>query len=308
LCVGVAAIVHIAAIGRLPVWSSFPPLIHPTALFQISVVAAAWFGGTGPGLLAALLATLILPLLVAMNYPLVAGFFDLPRFLGFAITGAPLAGASRSRGEPRPQLRQSEVELRKARDELEIRVLEQTAELRRSQTLLAEAEKLSRTGSFGWKSPTGEVAWSEETFRILGYDRGTKPTVELALQRVHPEDATLVNETIEHAFRERRDFERECRLLMPDGSVKYVQLVARAVSDDSGGVELVGAVMEITERRHAEEALRKAQGRAGACRSSHDDGRADGVDRARNQPAARGNRGRRRRLPALARRVASQAR
>src|SRR4029453_3923258 len=133
--------------------------------------------------------------------------------------------------------RQSEVELRKARDELEIRVLEQTAELRRSQTLLAEAEKLSRTGSVGWKSQAGAGAWSEETFRILGYDPATKPTVELALQRVHPEDATLVNETIEHAFRERRDFERECRLLMPDGSVKYVQLVARAVSDDSGGVE-----------------------------------------------------------------------
>ena len=260
LCVGVAAIVHIAAIGRLPVWSSFPPPIHPTALFQISVVAAAWFGGTGPGLLAALLATLTLPLLVAMNYPLVAGFFDLPRFLGFAITGAAVGWGITFARRAEAALRQSEVELRKARDELEIRVLEQTAELRRSQTLLAEAEKLSRTGSFGWKSPTGEVAWSEETFRILGYDRATKPTVELALQRVHPEDATLVNETIEHAFRERRDFERECRLVMPDGSVKYVQLVARAVRDDSGGVELVGAVMEITDRRHAEEALRKAQG------------------------------------------------
>src|SRR5262249_46966218 len=155
-------------------------------------VAAAWFGGVGPGLVAALLATLTMPLLIAMNYPLVAGFFDLPRFVGFGITGAAVGWGITFARRAQAALRQSELELRKARDELEIRVLEQTAELRRSQTLLAEAEKLSRTGSFGWKSATGEVAWSEETFRILGYDQATSPTVELALQRVHPQDKTLV--------------------------------------------------------------------------------------------------------------------
>src|SRR5262245_46229429 len=129
LCVGAAALLQVAAIGPVPTWSSFPPLIHPTALFQVCVVAAAWFGGAGPGFLAALLATLILPLLVTMNYPLVAGFFDLPRFLGFAITGVAVGWGITFARRARAALRQSELELRRARDELEIRVLEQTAEL-----------------------------------------------------------------------------------------------------------------------------------------------------------------------------------
>ena len=86
LCIAVALLVQLAVTGPFPMWSQAPPLIHPTGLFQICVVAAAWFGGAGPGLLAALLATLILPQVIAMNYPLIAAFLDLPRFLAFAIT------------------------------------------------------------------------------------------------------------------------------------------------------------------------------------------------------------------------------
>src|SRR5262245_17709072 len=84
--------------------------------------------------------------------------------------------------------------------------------------------------------------------------------MELALQRVHPEDATLVKQTIERASQDGKDFEHECRLLMPDGSLKYVHVVAHAVRDESGSVEFVGAVMDVTERKQAEEALRKVQG------------------------------------------------
>src|SRR5262245_25582412 len=84
--------------------------------------------------------------------------------------------------------------------------------------------------------------------------------MELALQRVHPEDATLVKQTIERASQDGKDFEHECRLLMPDGSLKYVHVVAHAVRDESGSVEFVGAVMDVTERKQAEEALRTVQG------------------------------------------------
>ena len=125
---------------------------------------------------------------------------------------------------------------------------------------MAEAQKLSHTGSFGWKVSTGEVLWSEETFRIFRYDRTTKPTMALALQRVHPEAAALVQQTIERASQDGKDFEHECRLLLPDGSVKYVHIVAHAVSDASDSVAFVGAVMDVTERQQAEEALRKMQG------------------------------------------------
>src|SRR4029077_3565048 len=87
----------------------------------------------------------------------------------------------------------------------------------------------------------------------------TKPTVELILQRVHPEDAALVKQTIERASQDGKDFEHEYRLVMPDGSIKYVHVVAHASSDESGSIEFVGAVMDITERKRAEEALRQSE-------------------------------------------------
>jgi PAS domain S-box-containing protein len=131
--------------------------------------------------------------------------------------------------------------------------------LRRSETYLAEAQRSSRTGSFGWGLSTGEIFWSEETFRIFQYDRAMKPTVNLILQRVHPDDAALVKQTIERASQDGKDFDHEYRLVMPDGSIKYLHVVAHAISDESDGVEFVGAVMDVTERKRAEEALREAQ-------------------------------------------------
>jgi PAS domain S-box-containing protein len=149
---------------------------------------------------------------------------------------------------------------------LEERVAERTRrltavndELRRSEAYLAEAQRLSRTGSFGWRVSTGEIIWSEETFRIFQYDRTTRPNMELVLQRVHPEDAALVKQTIERASQDGKDFEHEYRLLMPDGSVKDVRIVAHAVCDESGSVEFVGSVMDVTVAKQAEEALRQAQ-------------------------------------------------
>src|SRR6266852_3730231 len=135
----------------------------------------------------------------------------------------------------------------------------QEKKLQRSEAYLAEAQRLSHTGSFGWKVSTGEVIWSEETFRIFQYDRTTKPTVELILQRVHPEDAALVKQTIERASQDGKNFEHEYRLLMPDGSVKHVHVVARALSDESGSVEFVGAVMDVTVAKQAEETLRESE-------------------------------------------------
>src|ERR1700737_573022 len=92
--------------------------------------------------------------------------------------------------------------------------------LRQSEADLAEAQRLSHTGSFGWRPSTGEILWSEETFRIFEYARQTKPSVEVILRRVHREDAASVKETVERASQEGRDFYHEYRLVMPNGSVK----------------------------------------------------------------------------------------
>jgi PAS domain S-box-containing protein len=134
-----------------------------------------------------------------------------------------------------------------------------TQKLKRHEAYLVEAQRLSHTGSFGWRVSTGEIIWSEETFRIFGYDRTIKPTLDLVLQRVHPEDATLVKLTIERVLKVAKDFDLEYRLLMPDGSVKYVHVVARAVTDESGSIEFIGAVMDITAVTQAEERIRQSE-------------------------------------------------
>jgi len=90
---------------------------------------------------------------------------------------------------------------------------------------------LSGTGSFGWNVASGEIIWSDETFRIFGYDETAKPTVELIVERTHPEDRAAVQKTIDLASSEGKDFDQEHRLLMPDGSVKYIHALARAVKD-----------------------------------------------------------------------------
>src|SRR6266404_5017543 len=139
-----------------------------------------------------------------------------------------------------------------------ILIARQRAE-QRNEAYLAEAQGLSHTGSFGWRPSTDEITWSEETFRIFQYDQSTKPTVELVLQRVHPDDAAFVKQTIERAAQDGKDFDHEYRLVMPDGCVKHVHVVAHALSDEPGRVEFVGAVMDVTERKPGEEALRQAQ-------------------------------------------------
>src|SRR5882762_1266538 len=147
--------------------------------------------------------------------------------------------------------------LREATEKAERKRAEES--LRQSEAYLAEAQRLSHTGSFGWRPSTGELLWSEETFRIFHYDRATKPTVELVIQRVHPDDAALVKQTIERASQDGKDFEHEYRLAMPDSSVKYVHVMAHALSHESDGVEFVGAVMDVSDRKRAEEELRRSE-------------------------------------------------
>jgi PAS domain S-box-containing protein len=151
-------------------------------------------------------------------------------------------------------LRESERRLRKARDELETKVAERTAELQRSEAYLTEAQRLSHTGSFGWDVPSGNLYWSEETFRIFECDRAEQPTLDIVLQRTHPDDRTRVQQTLDRAAQKRTDIDFERRLLMPDGRIKDIHIVGHPVFDESGDfVEFVGTVMDVTERRRAEE-------------------------------------------------------
>ena len=128
-------------------------------------------------------------------------------------------------------------------------------DLRRSEAYLAEAQRLSRTGSFGWSLPRGEIYWSDETYRIVGFDRATRPTFERVLERVHPDDRAFVQRILDRAFRDGTDVDFEHRFLMPDDSVKFVRVVAQAVRDESGHLEYIGAGMDVTEQHRTRAVL-----------------------------------------------------
>jgi transcriptional regulator with GAF, ATPase, and Fis domain len=132
------------------------------------------------------------------------------------------------------------------------------SDLQRSEDFLAEAQSISHTGSFGWSVSSGEIYWSEETYNIFQYDRAVKPTLELVFQRIHPDERDLVQRTIDRASEARANFDFEHRLLMPDGSVKYLHVLARALDPSSGNLEYVGAVTDVTAARRAEDDLRNA--------------------------------------------------
>jgi signal transduction histidine kinase len=132
--------------------------------------------------------------------------------------------------------------------------------LRRSETYLAEAQRLSHTGSFGWRPSSGEIYFSEETYRIFEFDRATTPTLDLVMrQRIHAEDIANWQRVIEHAALNGQDYTHEYRLQMPDKRVKHIRVVARAFRNEAGDVEFVGSVMDVTAMRRAERELHKAR-------------------------------------------------
>ncbi|MGB2639445.1 MAG: PAS domain-containing protein, partial [Candidatus Acidiferrum sp.] len=145
-------------------------------------------------------------------------------------------------------------------NDMVVRLQDLYRELQHRDAYLSEAQKLSHTGSFGWYVSSGEVFWSEETFRIFGCDPGMQPTVELVLERTHQDDRGLVQQSFERAAAEKRGCDFEHRLIMPDGSLKYVRVLAHpSAGDEPGGMLFVGAVTDITERNRAEQALRQSE-------------------------------------------------
>jgi PAS domain S-box-containing protein len=133
-------------------------------------------------------------------------------------------------------------------------------ELRRNEAYLAEGEKISHTASWAWNVATGEAYWSKEHFRIFGFDpEKVMPSYRMFLQRIHPEDRRRAEQTIDRAVRERTDFEQEYRLVLPDGSIKYVHTVGHPVVNESGVFEFIGTAMDVTDRVRAEEELRRSE-------------------------------------------------
>jgi len=132
-------------------------------------------------------------------------------------------------------------------------------ELRRREAYLAEAQRLSHTGSFGWRPGCGTHVWSDETYCIFEYDPAEKITLNMMMERVHPEDRNLVLEIVERASTGGGAIDCEYRLLFPDDRVKYVRVLARPLRTASDDLEFAGAVIDVTEAKRAEEKIRLSE-------------------------------------------------
>jgi PAS domain S-box-containing protein len=233
------------------------------SLMLCAVIFAAWFGGSGPALLAIVLGLLAFHYYLTppadsftWKYNLSAvSISELPRLFLFSVTSLLVAFVISMQ-------RKATEALRRSSDDLQAAMTDQKrieAALLQSEMYLTEAQRLSCTGSFGWNVASGDIFWSDETFRIFQCDRAATPTLELIFQRTHPEDRAAVQEIVQKASSNGKDFDHEYRLLMPDGSVKYIHAVARAARDASGGTEFLGAVTDVTVAKETERKLRRSE-------------------------------------------------
>jgi len=246
------------------------------SLFFPAVLLATWFGGTGPGLLAVLLSIL------SINFFFTEPFFafefsvrDIPTTVAFLFSALVISSWSSARKRNENRLRKSESELRQARNELEAKVEERTAKLsraneelhreiierenaeqklRHSETFLTEGQRISHTGSWSWDVSSGKATWSEEHYRIFGFDpERTEASFQLFMETVHPEDRQFIKQKLDEAIHERTGFDLEFRLALADGSIKHVQGVGRPALGPSGKVDsYTGTTVDISERKRDE--------------------------------------------------------
>jgi signal transduction histidine kinase len=204
------------------------------SLFLCAVVFSSWSAGRGPGLLATALSLLAFSYYFVPIWSLDTAPAEAPRLILLAVTALFVVWLSAGR-----------------------RGVE--GALRRSEAYLAEAQRLSHTGSFGWKIASGKMVWSKETYQIFGIDQATEPTIALLLERVHPDDRALVQREVDRAAAGEENYDYEHRLLLPDGTVKHLHVVAHRVTYGSESAEIVGALMDVTATRGAQDALHAAQ-------------------------------------------------
>jgi PAS domain S-box-containing protein len=133
-------------------------------------------------------------------------------------------------------------------------------ELQRSEANLAEAQKLSHTGSWTWNVATGECFWSLEHFRIVGVDpESFRPTRASTQRMIHPDDLARVEQGLDNSVRDMSGFEADYRIVRPDGSVRHLRSVGRPTVDQSGALEFVGSVVDVTDSCMAQERLHRSQ-------------------------------------------------
>jgi PAS domain S-box-containing protein len=260
----VLSVVAALIVSRAP---SFHLQSAPVSLFLCAVMVSAWVGGLWPGLLAALFSCLLFSYyFLAPTSSFSINADEIPRGLLFLLSAlfvAVLTAAQRRATESlmhaRDDLNGSVQELQKANNALQAESDERKhaeLKLRESEGYLAEAQRLSHTGSWAWVPATDEIRyWSEECYRVLGFDpQAGQPRQEAFFQHIHPDDRARFSEGLERARLEKAEFELDYRIVRPDGESRDIHVVGHPVLSPSGDlVEFVGTVIDITQRKQAEE-------------------------------------------------------
>jgi len=230
------------------------PALSLAGLFVFAVLAAAWFGGAGSGFLAALLATFTLPQLMTVPYPLLGGFLDVPRFLAFSIVGLVVGWWSLRRGRVEAVLRESEK-----RYEL--------------------AVYASDEGFWDWVVAGDKLYLSPGFLELFGFPPNTTFAGRAAMYErlaMPPEDrAALEHAIAEHFAGKTARMEKEFRILV-HGEVRWIHARGLATRNSRGEVvRWNGAARNVTDRKHAEEALRNSEQRYALAMEAAGDGHTD---------------------------------
>ena len=246
----------------------------PNSLFFCAIVVSSWIAGLGPGLLSGLLSVGVIDYYFLFpRYTLGVNPEDVPRLAVFLVSAASISWLSGGQ-------RRAKESLRQARDELELKVQERTAELRQineelraeiaerknaegallsSEAQLKQAQAVAHLGSYDVDALTGHTRWSDEVFRILGLDpaSGSLSRQDFVERVVHPEDREYAMQRYDRVVHEGKLYDLEYRVIRPDGSVRFVQSMGEPIRTPDGGavVRLVGALLDITERKQSEDSL-----------------------------------------------------
>jgi PAS domain S-box-containing protein len=261
------AVLSVAVALFISRWPAFHLETAPVSLFLCAVMFSAWLGGVGPGFLAIVLSCLALSYyFLEPLHSFAVNSDELPRLVIFIVASlwvGSLSAAQRNANESlrraRDDLRETLQEVQRTNEALQAESRERKRGeegLRQSEAYLAEAQRLSHTGSWAWIPATGEIRyWSEECYRVLGFDpHGGHPRFETFFQRIHPADQARTTEKLERARREKAEFELDYRIVHPGGEIRDIHVVGRPVLSPSGDLaEFVGTVIDVTERKRAEE-------------------------------------------------------